>query len=110
MGTGAKKIGFGPDASLTDEDALRDTWYRHEEIIGKKLVDSYEPIGEEGVEKFFLRRRMKFMGQRLKQYFEKLPAEQYPEAMQEYIELVIAGEAELTEELEKVYNTVAMPT
>ena len=30
--TRAKKLKFGPDASLKDEDALRDAWYKHEEI------------------------------------------------------------------------------
>jgi hypothetical protein len=32
---------FGPDASLKDGSALRDAWYRHEEISGKKMVDEY---------------------------------------------------------------------
>jgi glutamine synthetase adenylyltransferase len=53
---------------------------------------------------------MKFMGKRLDEYFQTLPADQYPEEMKTYIAQVISGEAELTEELEKVYNVVAMPT
>ena len=53
---------------------------------------------------------MKFIGARLEKYFKTLPAEAYPEEMQTYIAQVIAGEAELTEELDQVYNVVAMPT
>jgi hypothetical protein len=37
--TNTKKMKFGTDASLRDESALRDAWYRHEEISGKKRVD-----------------------------------------------------------------------
>lgn len=107
--TDTKKMKFGTDASLRDESALRDAWYRHEEISGKELIRNYPAIdGDLG--KFFVRRRMKFIGARLEKYFKTLPAEAYPEEMQTYIAQVIAGEAELTEELDQVYNVVAMPT
>lgn len=105
---------FGGDASLRDEDSLRDVWYRHEEITGKMEINYHgqerDQLAEQGVEKFCLRRRMKFIGNRLDLYFKSLPEGGYPEEMQAYIAQVISGEAELTEELEKVYNAVAMPT
>ena len=95
---------------MRDEDALRDVWYRHEEIRGKKQIDHWEPIGEEGIEKHLLKRRMKFIGKKLDEYFKTLPEAGYPEEMKAYVAQVISGEAELTEELEMVYNAVAMPT
>ena len=53
---------------------------------------------------------MKFIGKKLDEYFKTLPEDGYPEEMKAFIQQVISGEAELTEELEKVYNAVAMPT
>ena len=70
---------FGTDASLRDEDALRDAWYRHEEISGKTMIDWRSLEKDESPEKLFVRRRMKFIGAGLDKYFKTLPAEAYPE-------------------------------